>query len=179
MKRSPLIVAGSIIGVASALALHMADGSIILTMPPSVSTTTTIPTSRSTTTSTSRSTTTPTTTTATHPGPPTTKVTTTTHPATTTVPTTRTVTGPLVNYSYGTLSVSVTATGSNVTKIVIASLNDGGNPRSQSIDSASIPQLVQEAISAKSANIQSISGASYTSAGFIQSLQGALTGLGL
>ena len=92
--------------------------------------------------------------------------------------TTRTATGPQVNYSWGTLSVSVTVSGTKVTKIGIASLDDYGNPRSQSIDQYSIPQLEQQAVAAQSANIQGVSGASYTSAGFKQSLQAALQQLG-
>ena len=38
--------------------------------------------------------------------------------------------------------------------------------------------LEQEVMQAQSANIQGVSGASYTSAGFAQSLQGALHSLG-
>ena len=92
--------------------------------------------------------------------------------------TTRTATGPQVNYSWGTLSVSVTVSGTKVTKVGIASLDDYGNPRSQSIDQYSISQLEQQAVAAQSANIQGVSGASYTSAGFKQSLQAALQQLG-
>ena len=55
--------------------------------------------------------------------------------------TTRTATGPAVDYNYGVLSVSVTVTGKKITKVGIASLNDGGNFRSQSIDQQSIPIL--------------------------------------
>ena len=84
-----------------------------------------------------------------------------------------------MNYSWGVLSVSVTATGRTITKVGIASLNDGGNPRSQSIDQQSIPILEQQAIHAQSANIQGVSGASYTSSGFQQSLQSALSMLKL
>jgi uncharacterized protein with FMN-binding domain len=73
----------------------------------------------------------------------------------------------------------VTATGRKVTKVGIASLDDGGNFRSQSIDQQSIPLLVQQALQAQSANIQGVSGASYTSAGFEQSLQAALSKLGV
>jgi hypothetical protein len=86
----------------------------------------------------------------------------------------RTAVGPQVNYSWGVLSVSVTVSGTKVTKVGIASLDDGGNPRSQSIDQNSIPVLEQQALQAQSANIQGVSGASYTSAGFKQSLQAAL-----
>jgi uncharacterized protein with FMN-binding domain len=91
---------------------------------------------------------------------------------------TRTVDGPSVNYSYGVLSVSVTVSGHKIVKVGIASLNDGGNFRSQMIDQQSIPILEQEAMQAQSSNIQSVSGASYTSAGFQTSLQAALRSVG-
>jgi uncharacterized protein with FMN-binding domain len=91
---------------------------------------------------------------------------------------TRTAVGPQVNYSWGVLSVSVTVAGTKITKVGIASLDDGGNPRSQYIDQNSIPVLEQQAVAAQSANIQGVSGASYTSAGFKQSLQAALQQLG-
>jgi len=73
----------------------------------------------------------------------------------------------------------VTVSGKKITNVQIASLDDGGNFRSQSIDQQSIPILEQQALQAQSANIQGVSGASYTSAGFAQSLQGALSSLGL
>ena len=92
---------------------------------------------------------------------------------------TRTATGPQVNYNWGVLSVAVTVSGTRITKVGIATLDDGGNPRSQFIDQQSIPILEQEALQAQSANIQGVSGASYTSAGFTQSLQAALQQLGL
>jgi uncharacterized protein with FMN-binding domain len=91
---------------------------------------------------------------------------------------TRTVVGPAVNYNFGVLSVSVTVSGSKITKVGIASLDDGGNQRSQFIDQQSIPILEQETMQAQSGNIQGVSGASYTSAGFQQSLQAALHTLG-
>ena len=108
----------------------------------------------------------------------------TTSPPTTSSPTTapasmRTATGQPVNYNYGILSVSVRATGRTITNVSIGSLDDGGNFRSQSIDQQAIPILEQQALQAQSARIQGVSGASYTSAGFAQSLQSALTKLGL
>ncbi len=86
----------------------------------------------------------------------------------------RTAVGPGVNYNYGILSVRVTVSGSKILKVGIASIDDGGNPRSQFIDQQAIPILEQEVMQAQSANIQGVSGASYTSAGFVQSLQSAL-----
>lgn len=98
---------------------------------------------------------------------------------TTTTVGTRRATGPAINYNYGVLSVAVTVSGDRITSVSIASLDDGGSFRSQSIDEQAIPILEQEAVKAQSANIQGVSGASYTSAGFVQSLQGALHDLGL
>jgi len=111
-----------------------------------------------------------------------TSTTTTAPPATTTTIAatgTRTVTGEAVNYYFGILSVTVTATGKKITKVTIGQLTDGGNYRSQQIDGMSIPLLEQEAMQAQNAQIQSISGASYTSAGFQMSLQSALKKLGI
>lgn len=91
----------------------------------------------------------------------------------------RTATGSQVNYSWGVLSVKVTVSRGKITKVALAYLNDGNNPRSQFIDQQSIPILEQEALRAQSANIQGVSGASYTSAGFARSLQSALHSLGM
>jgi uncharacterized protein with FMN-binding domain len=90
----------------------------------------------------------------------------------------RSATGPGVNYSYGVLSVRVTVAGRRILKVGIGSLDDGGNPRSQGIDQQAIPVLEHEALTAQSASIQGVSGASFTSSGFEQSLQGALHRLG-
>ncbi len=90
----------------------------------------------------------------------------------------RTATGAAVNYNYGVLSVSATVQGTKLTNVTIASIDDAGNFRSESIDQQAVPVLEQEALQAQSANIQGVSGASYTSAGFEDSLQSALTQLG-
>ncbi len=92
---------------------------------------------------------------------------------------TRTATGPEVNYSWGVLAVKITVSGGKITRVGLAYLDDGGNPRSQSIDQQSIPILEQQTLQTQSANIQGVSGASYTSAGFAQSLQSALHSLGM
>ncbi len=51
--------------------------------------------------------------------------------------------------------------------------------RSQQINSAAAPILLQETLSAQSAQIDTVSGASYTSAGYVQSLQSALDQAGI
>ncbi|HEX4087600.1 MAG TPA: FMN-binding protein [Trebonia sp.] len=90
---------------------------------------------------------------------------------------TRSGTGGSVNYGYGVMSVKVTVSGTKILDVGIASIDDGGNPHSESIDQQAIPILEQEAMQAQSADIQGVSGASYTSTGFTQSLQSALHGL--
>lgn len=192
MRRTPIVLAGTMVGLAGVLGFHTSPAQLTLGSVPSTSTTvrssTTTPTttspssagpSTSTTTATTSANTNPTTT---QPPSSTTTVrqsTTTVAPTTTVPATTRTATGPQVNYYFGTLSVSVTATGKKISKVTIATLDDGGNYRSQSIDQQSIPMLEQQALQAQSAQIQGVSGASYTSAGFAQSLQGALKQLGI
>jgi uncharacterized protein with FMN-binding domain len=64
-------------------------------------------------------------------------------------------------------------TGTRVSDISLVQLN-ASDPHSQGIDQAAIPQLQQEATSAQSAKIDGVSGASYTSAAYEQSLQSAL-----
>jgi uncharacterized protein with FMN-binding domain len=91
----------------------------------------------------------------------------------------RTAVGPGVNYHFGVVAVRVTVAGGKIVKISIASLQDGGNPRSQFIDEQALPILESEVLQAQSANIQGVSGASYTTAGFDQSLQSALRSLGM
>jgi uncharacterized protein with FMN-binding domain len=49
-----------------------------------------------------------------------------------------------------------------------------GNGRDQEINSYALPVLAQEAVSANSADIDMVSGATYTSQGYISSLQSAL-----
>jgi uncharacterized protein with FMN-binding domain len=86
---------------------------------------------------------------------------------------TRTVTGDTIDTRWGPVQVQVTLTGSKITKVQAIRLPDG-NPRDQEINEFAVPQLTQEALSAQSARIDMVSGATYTSQGYIQSLQSAL-----
>jgi uncharacterized protein with FMN-binding domain len=54
-----------------------------------------------------------------------------------------------------------------------------GNPRDRQINSYALPQLRTEALAAQSADIDTVSGATYTSDGYKQSLQSALDSAGL
>jgi uncharacterized protein with FMN-binding domain len=53
------------------------------------------------------------------------------------------------------------------------------NPRDQEINSYAIPQLRREVLAAQSAQVDSVSGATYTSDGYKRSLQSALDSAGL
>jgi len=86
---------------------------------------------------------------------------------------TRTVTGTVANTQYGPMQVQVTLMGQRITKVTVLQQTNVG-ARSEQIDSTAIPQLTSETLTAQSARIDAVSGASYTSAGYIQSLQSAL-----
>jgi uncharacterized protein with FMN-binding domain len=74
--------------------------------------------------------------------------------------------------------VQVTLTGSKITAVTVLQLPNG-DPHSARIAQYAVPQLTQEALTAQSAKINSVSGASYTSQGYIQSLQSALDKAGV
>jgi hypothetical protein len=86
--------------------------------------------------------------------------------------TNRVVVGKAYDVSYGIVQVKVTISGTRITDITPMSLPQGG--RSGDISRYAAPQLRREALSAQSAHIDSVSGASYTSAGYAMSLQSAL-----
>ncbi|MGW3570686.1 FMN-binding protein [Streptomyces sp. NPDC000941] len=54
-----------------------------------------------------------------------------------------------------------------------------GDGRSQQIASYAVPQLTSETLSAQNAQIDAVSGATYTSEGYVQSLQSALDKAGV
>jgi uncharacterized protein with FMN-binding domain len=85
----------------------------------------------------------------------------------------RTVTGTVAQTPYGPMQVQLTLTGQKITNVnVLQRTNDGGE--SNQIDSFAIPKLTSETLAAQSASIDAVSGASYTSSGYIKSLQSAL-----
>jgi uncharacterized protein with FMN-binding domain len=78
-----------------------------------------------------------------------------------------------VGYPYGDIEVKVTLTGTKLVDVTVVK-HDVTDPRSQMIDQAAVPQLRSQALSVQSAKIDGVSGASYTSAAYEQSLQSAL-----
>ena len=89
----------------------------------------------------------------------------------------QTATGDAVDVGYGLVQVSVTLSGGSITDISAVQLpqNDGHSAR---ISQQSWPMLVQQAMAAQSSSIAGVSGASYTTYGFQQSLKSALISLG-
>lgn len=86
---------------------------------------------------------------------------------------TRTVTGDTVETRWGPVQVQVTLDDGKITKVQAVRL-PSDNPRDLEINNFAVPQLEQEAMSAQNAQIDMVSGATYTSQGYIQSLQSAL-----
>ncbi|MBN9612182.1 MAG: FMN-binding protein [Actinobacteria bacterium] len=86
-------------------------------------------------------------------------------------------TGAATPTRYGTVQVQVTVKSGRISAVTVPQYPSGGG-RTQAINSQAIPQLVSETIgettSAQSASISMISGATYTSDGYLTSLQSAL-----
>ena len=86
-----------------------------------------------------------------------------------------TFTGPSVNVNYGNVQVKITVVNGRITDAVAVKAPTGKNDRYTNM---SVPVLKQQTLKAQSANIQGVSGASYTSYGWFTSLQGALADAG-
>jgi hypothetical protein len=95
---------------------------------------------------------------------------------TTTTAGTRTVTGPEVDMRWGPVQVQVTITAGKITDVAALMLPTGG--RSGRISSYAEPLLRSEALQAQGPSIDGVSGATYTSTAYAQSLQAALNGSG-
>ncbi|MEE1803519.1 MULTISPECIES: FMN-binding protein [unclassified Streptomyces] len=89
-----------------------------------------------------------------------------------------TYTGDAVSTPYGTVQVSATVRNGRLTAVKVLRV-PSGDGRSQQLAGYAVPQLTQEALGAHSAHIDAVSGASYTSQGYIQSLQSALDQAGV
>lgn len=83
------------------------------------------------------------------------------------------VTGALVQTPYGDVQVRVAFTGKHITDVRALRLTDSSGT-SVSISAQAEPILRQEALDAQSAQIDMVSGATYTSEGYVQSLQSAI-----
>ncbi|MFJ9775088.1 FMN-binding protein [Kitasatospora sp. NPDC101157] len=78
-----------------------------------------------------------------------------------------------MNTRYGPVQVQVTLAGSRITTVDVVKYPTQDR-RDREINADALPVLNQEAISAQNARIDAVSGATYTSDGYIRSLQSAL-----
>ena len=83
------------------------------------------------------------------------------------------VNGSVEQTRWGPVQVQVTISGGRITD-VIALRVPSGNFRDQEINSYAVPRLREEVLSAQSAQIDTVSGATVTSDGYVGSLQAAL-----
>jgi uncharacterized protein with FMN-binding domain len=80
---------------------------------------------------------------------------------------------------YGTITVTITVAGGSLTDVHGAATLPPQDGRSARINTRALPLLRTEALKAKSANINVISGATLTSIAYKQALQAALSAAGL
>ncbi|MFE0795642.1 FMN-binding protein, partial [Streptomyces mutabilis] len=85
---------------------------------------------------------------------------------------TRTLTGSVAQTQYGPVQVRVTVSGGKITGAEAVRAPRGG--QSDQVTADAVPKLNRAAVAAGSADIDAVSGATYTSAGYKQSLQSAL-----
>jgi len=95
-------------------------------------------------------------------------------PAPTTT-TSRKIAGSAVQTPFGPVQVQITVQGTKIISVSALQSPQGG--RSSEISRQAVPYLVQQTLSAQSANVQGVSGATYTSDAWAQSLQSALSNI--
>lgn len=90
----------------------------------------------------------------------------------------RTVTGTATMTQYGPVQVKVTVRGGRIAAVTAVQLPQS-DPRSAEISSYAEPLLREQALTAQSAQVDGVSGATYTSEGYRTSLAAALSKVGL
>ena len=90
----------------------------------------------------------------------------------------RTLAGTVVNTRFGPVQVQITVDGGKVTDVAALQL-PSGDRRSASISSRVEQTLRSQALTAQSASIDGVSGATYTSIAYARSLQAALDTAGI
>ena len=157
MRRSPIVLAGTIVGTAGVLAFHPHAPTVqTATATPAPATTGSGSTSSATSSGGS----------GTGSG---------SSGGSTTV--SGTATGDAVATQYGNAQVRVTVKGGRIVAITALQLQ-GNDPHSVQISSSAEPVLRQEALAKQGADVDAVSGATFTSASYTQSLQSALDKLG-
>jgi len=83
------------------------------------------------------------------------------------------VTGGVVNTPYGPVQVEISVRGGRIAN-ARALQHPGGDAQTGQINAYAVPQLDHETLAAQNAHIDTVSGATFTSDGYRQSLQSAL-----
>jgi uncharacterized protein with FMN-binding domain len=86
---------------------------------------------------------------------------------------TKTYTGSTASTRWGDVQVAITVTDGKITDVQVP-VYPNNNGRDQEINAYALPILTQETLTAQNANIDTVSGATVTSDGYLQSLQAAL-----
>jgi uncharacterized protein with FMN-binding domain len=90
----------------------------------------------------------------------------------------RAVTGDAVSTIYGPVQVQITVSGHKITGATAVTYPEN-SPMDAQINALAVPKLNAETLTANSAGIDAVSGATYTSRGYIGSLQSAIDKAGL
>lgn len=81
--------------------------------------------------------------------------------------------GTVASTRWGPVQVTITVADNKITSVSVPTYPHG-NGRDQEINAYALPILKQETLSAQNANIDTVSGATVTSDGYIRSLQAAI-----
>ena len=92
--------------------------------------------------------------------------------------TSTTVTGDSASTRWGPVQVRLAVRNGTITDVSVVEY-PSSNGKDKQINARALPTLVQETLDAQSAHIDMVSGATVTSEGYLQSLQGALDDAGL
>ncbi|MEO7269008.1 MAG: FMN-binding protein [Knoellia sp.] len=87
-------------------------------------------------------------------------------------------TGDAASTRFGDVQVQITVADGRITTATVTQV-PWQDHRDQEINSRAVPILTDETVSAQSADIDMVSGATYTSEGYVESLQSALDQAGL
>jgi uncharacterized protein with FMN-binding domain len=85
----------------------------------------------------------------------------------------RTYTGSVAQTRWGPVQVTITVTANKITGVAVPTY-PAGNGKDHEINAYALPILRQETVTAQSADVDTVSGATVTSEGYKQSLQAAI-----
>jgi len=102
----------------------------------------------------------------------------TTTQGTSTTPAVAQVEGPTIQTRYGPVQVAAVVSGGELVEVIARQL-PGGDRNSEAISAFAEPRLREMALAAQSAHIDVVSGATFTSLAYAESLQAALDAAGI